>query len=41
MKTIVQKYGGTSVSSIQKLKKIAEKIARDRVSGASNGHGGL
>ena len=32
MKTIVQKYGGTSVSSIQKLKKIAEKIARDRVS---------
>ena len=35
MKTIVQKYGGTSVSSIQKLKKIAEKIARDRVSGVN------
>jgi len=35
MKTIVQKYGGTSVSSIQKLKKIAEKIARDRASGVN------
>ena len=35
MKTIVQKYGGTSVSSIQKLKKIAEKIARYRVSGVN------
>ncbi len=31
MKTIIQKYGGTSVSSIQKLKKIAEKIATERV----------
>ena len=31
MKTIIQKYGGTSVSSMQKLKKIAEKIATERV----------